>query len=126
MTSATHNVLSDLGMTVAYNGQANRLGAALFVISMMTLVFGGIASLAPLLRDLARVPAARPWIRAVGVCLLVAGIAFTGVAFTPENRAVRLHVDFTVWGWRVVAALSLLLGVAALRTDVRNRRVALI
>ena len=124
--SLTRNFLSDLGMTVAHNGQANRLGASLFVVSMMTLVFGAIASLAPLMRDLMRVPAARPWIRAVGVCLLVASIAFTGVAFTPENRAMRSHVNFTVWGWRVVAALTLLLGVAALRAGKRYQRVAII
>lgn len=113
-------------MTIAYNGQANRLGAAFFVVSMMTLVFGGIASVVPLLRDLMRLRAARTWARAVGVGLLVAGLAFTGVAFTPENRAMRLHVDFTVWGWRVIAALSLLLGIAALQARGRYRRIGFV
>ena len=36
----TQNFLSDLGMTVAYNGQPNRIGALLFVISLVVLIIG--------------------------------------------------------------------------------------
>jgi hypothetical protein len=122
--SLTQNFLSDLGMTVSYNGGANRLGAALFVVAMLALVFGGIASLSPLMRALWSAPSARPWLRAAGLCLLVVCVAFTGVAFTPENRAMDLHVSFTVWGWRFIVLVALLLGVAATRAGARYRLAA--
>ena len=38
--SITHNFLSDLGMTVAHDGEPNRLGALLFVLSLTILVVG--------------------------------------------------------------------------------------
>ena len=34
------NFLSDLGMTVAHNGESNRRGGMLFVASLLTLVIG--------------------------------------------------------------------------------------
>src|SRR2546423_3551681 len=36
----TQNFFSDLGMTVAYDNQPNRLGASLFVIALLSLILG--------------------------------------------------------------------------------------
>lgn len=120
----TRNFLSDLGMTVAHDGQPNRAGAVLFVIAMAALVLGGIGSLVPLMRSLARVPAARGWMRAAALCAAAAGVSFAGVAMTPENRAMAAHVAFTQWGWAFVALLPILLGGGAARAGAGHERVA--
>lgn len=122
--SLTQNFLSDLGMTVAYGGGGNRFGAVLFVAALSTLLVGGVLTLKPVVAELLQFPRSRPWAGAAATCVLLTCIAFTGVAFTPENRAMDMHVTFTVWGWRVIALLSLLLGVAGFRAGGAYRRVA--
>jgi hypothetical protein len=120
----TQNFLSDLGMTVAYGGGSNRIGATLFVASMLTLLAVAGTTFRPLMSSLLRIPGSRHWAGAAATCVLLTCVAFTGVAFTPENRAMDLHVSFTVWGWRIVALLALLLAVAAWRAGETYRRVA--
>jgi len=124
--SLTQNFLSDLGMTVAYGGGRNRVGAVLFVVSLLTLVAGGVACLAPFVRDLLRIRESRPWAGAAATCVLLTCIAFTGVAFTPENRAMDMHIAFTISGWRIIVLLSLLLGAAAARAGRGYGRAAVI
>src|SRR3954469_1489774 len=48
--SFLHNFLSDLGMTVAYDGRPNRLGPTLFVVSLTTLAIGLGAATAGFIR----------------------------------------------------------------------------
>ena len=48
--SIANNYLSDLGMTVAWDGQPNRIGAALFVTSMVLLMVGMGGALAGFVR----------------------------------------------------------------------------
>lgn len=54
--SISQNFLSDLGMTVAYNGQSNGLGAALFVLSLLLLVVGLGGTAVSIVRHLASNP----------------------------------------------------------------------
>jgi hypothetical membrane protein len=123
--SISQNFLSDLGMTVAYDGRPNRLGAALFVASMAVLVAGAMSCIAPIMRRLLRMPAARPWAMVAAACAVVTALAFIGVALTPENRLLDLHIGFTEWGWRAVALLSLVLGTAFLRAGPHFRAAAI-
>ena len=95
--SLTQNFLSDLGMTAAWNGQPNRLGAALFVSSLLILIIGLGSALAKVIRRYASFPPARRWARFAGGFGLLASVAFAGVAMTPENRVMNLHVSFTIW-----------------------------
>src|SRR5205823_3965085 len=39
---------------------------------------------------------------AAGAVGLLACAAFVGVALTPENAVMDLHVAFTLWAWRIV------------------------
>ena len=124
--SPTQNFLSDLGMTVAYNGQPNALGAALFAFSLLLLVAVFGRSTFGFVRQYVAVAQARRWAIAGGLLIPLAGLAFAGVAVTPENRVMALHTDFTLLAWRVFALATVLLGVASLQADrlSRHRTVA--
>src|SRR5689334_23328827 len=80
------NFLSDLGMTVAHNGEANRLGAVLFMVALLVLVVGLGGSLVGFVRLHSFTPDSRPFARLAGVVGLVVCVCFAGVALTPENR----------------------------------------
>ena len=74
--SFTHNFLSDLGMTVAYNGRPNMIGAALFALSLLTLVVVFGRSAFGFIRHYRAVPSARPWAVAASGLVLLACAAF--------------------------------------------------
>lgn len=122
--SLSQNFLSDLGMTVAHDGRPNGPGAALFIASLMTLVLGSLTCIGPIMRRLLRMPGARPWALLAAACAALTAVAFIGVALTPENRTLDLHIAFTTWGWRAVALLALLLGAALLRAGPHFRAAA--
>src|SRR5262245_47966504 len=124
--SMSHNFLSDLGMTVAYNGQPNGLGAAFFVGSLLVLIVGLGSCLFAITRLQLSDAASRRWARAAAACALLACVGFVGVAFTPENRVMALHVSFTFWAWRFVPLGTGLMALAAFQSTVFPRRVALI
>jgi hypothetical membrane protein len=120
--SLSRNFLSDLGMTAAYNGERNRLGAALFIVSLLLLVLGLGATVWEFTRLASRSPAARRWARAGAAAGLLTSMAFTGVAVTPENRVMALHVGFTLLAWRIIPAAALFMTIAsALATDIPRR-----
>lgn len=107
-----HNFLSDLGMTVAYDGRSNRLGATLFVISLTTLAIGlGVAVIA-FMRTYSS-PLSRRLARAAAIAGIIVIAAFLGVALTPENRVMALHIRFTFFAFRVFPVAPLLLMLAS-------------
>ncbi len=111
-TLASPGIQLNAGHT-PYNHEPNLLGAAFFVISLLLLVvgLGGIAGV--IARFLAVDAASRRWARLASIALLAACVAFAGVAVTPENRMMDLHVKFTQWAWRFVPAVALFLGFAS-------------
>jgi hypothetical protein len=121
--SLSLNFLSDLGMTVAYNGLSNTLGASLFVVSLCALIVGLGGALLGFVRLYSQPVSARRWARAAGVIGLASCVAFTGVALTPEDRVMSLHISFTMLAWRIVPAASLLLAVASAYSPVVPRRI---
>jgi hypothetical protein len=123
--SLSGNFLSDLGMTVAYNHEPNRLGAAFFVISVLLLVVGLGSVVGVIARFLALDAESRRWARLAAVALLGACVAFAGVAVTPENRLMVLHVGFTQWGWRITPAVALFLAFASRHNTRLRQRAAL-
>ena len=123
--SITRNFLSDLGMTVAYNGQPNRLGAACFIASLLILMAGLGTCLLAIIRLYTSEPGPRFWARSAGLCGLLACVAFTGVAATPENRAMAAHVGFTVWGWRILPAIAALMAIATMASRRLPRSVTI-
>jgi hypothetical membrane protein len=121
--SLSQNFLSDLGMTVAYDGRSNALGALLFVASLCVLVVGLGGALFGFVRLYSQPARGRRWARAAGVVGLASCVAFTGVALTPENRVMSLHVSFTMLAWRIIPAASLLLAVASAHSSVVPRGI---
>jgi hypothetical protein len=118
-----HNFFSDLGATKTWSGQPNPIGSVLFVVSLVVLVVGMAAILAGLARVYGRTPRAVPPIRvAVAVGLFVCA-CFIGVAVTPENRALSVHVLLTKLAFRAFPAVPLFLGLAASRTEGAPSRV---
>ena len=118
----TRNFLSDLGMTVAYNGQSNRLGASLFTASLLLLVASMGILLTGLLNHYSNTARARGFARYAGMVGAAACAAFVVVAFTPENRVLSLHVQATLLAWRLVPVASTLLTLAALNAHGVSRR----
>jgi len=121
--SLSMNYLSDLGMTVAYNGRSNRLGATIFSVSVFILVVG-FGSLVLQLSRLYPAPSRR-WARAGGIAAVMACVAFAGVAITPEDQMMSVRVAFTVWAWRITAFCPLLLAIASAKTDRFSRNVTI-
>jgi hypothetical membrane protein len=124
--SLSRNFLSDLGMTVAYDHQLNRLGAALFVLSLLVLVAAFGYAVTAISRRLSDHPSARRWARFAAVCGLLACVAFTGVAVTPENHVMAVHVAFTLWGWRLIPIVAALLAVVSFQTTGLRARVTMV
>ena len=110
--SIHRNFLSDLGMTVAYDGRTNLLGASLFVVSVVLVVAATGAVLFAFVRRCSTSDHARRFARSAGALGAVACLAFLGIAFTPENRVMRLHVDLTMLVFRIAPIVTLLFTVA--------------
>ena len=123
--SLWRNFLSDLGMTVAWDRRPNALGAALFVASLGILVLGLGGCLVGVVRVYSTSKSARRFARAAAAVGLLVCAAFVGVAVTPENRVMSLHVGVTLFAFRAFPILSFLLLVATLRSGVFPRGVSI-
>ena len=122
----TQNFLSDLGMTVAYNGQANRIGASLFVVSLVVLVIGFGMTMWWFIRLYSNTPTTRNLAWGAGVVGLAVCLSFVGVALTPENAAMGLHGQFTLFAFRAFPVACVLLFFAAWKSGVATARVTLV
>ena len=117
------NFLSDLGMTVAYDGRSNRLGALLFVSSLGILIVGLGSALLAIVKLHSRHPASRRLARAAAVVGVLVCASFVGVAATPENRVMALHVQFTLFAFRAFPAGALFFALASFADPAFPRRV---
>jgi hypothetical protein len=111
--SLTQNFLSDLGMTVSYAGQSNKAGAALFVLSLSLLIVGLGGVLALRASSFARGSRSRGYARAAMTAAAIACACFLGVALTPENRVMGLHVAFTHAAFDLLPVAALMMMLAA-------------
>lgn len=121
--SLAHNFLSDLGMTVAYDGRPNALGALCFVVALGVLVLGLGGALAGFLRRYAVTRAATRLAYAGAAVGLLVCLAFVGVALAPEDRAMALHVRATLLAFRLLPFAVLCLTLAARASGTAPRHV---
>ena len=121
--SPFQNFLSDLGMTVAYNGGANRLGAACFIASLVLLVVGLGGCVVGFYRQYSSDPKARRLARAAALVALLVCLSFVGVAATPENLVMGLHVQLTFFAFRTFLVSAILFTLAAAAYPRAPRRV---
>jgi len=109
----SQNFLSDLGMTIAYDGRSNSVGALCFVAALATLIVGLGGALLAFLRRYATNARARRLAWTAGVFGVATCLAFVGVALTPEDRAMQLHVLFTRVAFDLLPGAPLFLALAA-------------
>lgn len=121
--AVAQNFLSDLGMTVAYDGRPNVLGATCFVLAIAVLVFGLGGALIAFVRTYAVTRASRRYAWLAALAGALAALAFAGVAATPENRAMTMHVWFTRTAFWLLPFAALFLTLATRASGVAARNV---
>jgi hypothetical protein len=115
--SFAHNFLSDLGYTVAFNYQRNLAGAILFGLAVVLGVFTLGTCTVATVRVLSAASAARPFARFAAVVAVLVCVGFLGVAVTPADRLMGLHVAFTFVAFRSFPVVTTLLAAATMRDD---------
>jgi len=118
------NSLSDLGRTVAWNGQANR-GSLLYLAASLILVLAGCACFTALIRVYSLSACARGLTRVAGAFLLLAAAGLTGAALSPQDRQAALHGRFTLLAVAAFPVATALLGLATARDNRFRHRVAI-
>jgi hypothetical protein len=122
--SFTHNFLSDLGTTVAFNYQRNVTGAMLFVVSVFIGVLVLASSIVAMVRLLLAAPRARSFARLAAVAGVLACVGFLGAAIAPVDRAWRLHTLSGMVGFRSFSVVTALLAIATARDGRFRARAA--
>lgn len=110
--SFTQNALSDLGRTVARNGEPNPVSSTLFILGLTPAGLGlsvFFIALLPLMSNRSRTLA---WLGRIG-CLagIIAGVAYVVVAWAPANRLPAEHVLAERTAFRSFLVASVLLGI---------------
>jgi len=94
------NFFSDLGITETYAGQPNTLSAVLFIAALI-MAGCGLAVFFIAFRQFFLTSAAERWFSGIGSCCgVIAGICFVGVALTPANLYMDIHLQFVFWAFR--------------------------
>ncbi len=120
-----HNLLSDAGMTVAFNGQPNPAGSA-FAMATSTLAAVALVCCATgLIRVYSSSPAQKSCSLAAAALLLLSGIGFVGAVLSPPNQYPAVHMRFSTLALGAAAAASLSLAVATVRDTRFSRWVPL-
>jgi hypothetical protein len=120
--SITRNFFSDLGMTTAWNGETNRVGAILFIAALLLLIIGLGGVVARLVHLMMPLPRSRTPARLAAIVALAVCVCFAGVAATPENSAMNLHVWFTFTAFRLFPLAAILMAIAVARSGLFSRR----
>ena len=102
-----NNFFSDLGLTVAHNGNANTISAILF-FSTLTLAGIGLIVYFLFVPKFFKGTQVQRWMSLVGSFLgVLSGLSYIGIAFTPANLALEPHIFFVqaAFGTFLIAVL---------------------
>jgi hypothetical membrane protein len=113
--SFTHNFLSDLGSTVAFNDGPNTLGALLFDVAMIVGVLVLASTFVAGVRLLSTAPRGAAFARLAGAAGAFVCVGYVGVALAPLDRAFRLHRVSSLLALYSFPVATALLAVATLR-----------
>jgi hypothetical protein len=122
--SFTHNFLSDLGATMAFNYQRNVAGAALFVVSVVVGVTALAIAIVSTVRLLSASPRARPFAQLASAVAVLACAGFLGAAMLPVDRVWRLHTLAGMVAFRSLPLVTALLSMATGRDGRFRTRAA--
>src|SRR5438874_9266194 len=118
-----HQFGSDLGMSRAWNGQSNLLGASLFIVGELALV-AAFGALVVGILSIAMSGQSRVLPRAAGAAGIVTVLGFVTTAFTSPDRLPALHVQSAVLAFRAACVASLLVTTVMIRDPRFTRRSA--
>ena len=113
--SFTHNFLSDLGSTVAFNNTRNLPGAVLFSAGILIGVTVLAGTFVGSIRLLSTEPRARLFARLAAVAGAFVCLGYLGAALTPLDRAFHLHIMASIVASRSFPIAALLLAIATAR-----------
>jgi hypothetical membrane protein len=94
--SVFQNSLSDLGSTVAWNGQPNPRGALFNLAGCLLLVFAGLGCFIALIHVYSSSTRTSRLARTAGALVLLAAAGITGAALSPQDQYPALHGRFTL------------------------------
>ena len=123
--SFTQNAFSELGRTVARNGEPNLASATLFVLGLTPAGLGLSAFFVALLPLVSNHSRTVTWLARLG-CLagIIAGVAYVAVAWTPADRLPAEHVLAERTAFRSFLVASVLLGLVTARGRVFRFRAS--
>lgn len=123
--SFTQNAFSDLGRTVARNGEPNLASATMFVLGLTPAGLGLAAFFVALLPVVSNRSRVARWLARAG-CLagIIAGVAYVAVAWTPPDRLPAEHVLAERTAFRSFLVASVLLGFVTFGSRVFRFRAA--
>jgi hypothetical membrane protein len=113
--SFTHNFLSDLGSTVAFNYTRNLPGAVLFAAGILIGVSVLAGTFVGTIRLLSTEPRARLFARLAAAAGTFVCLGYLGAALTPLDQAFRLHLLSSMVASRSFPLAALLLAIATAR-----------
>jgi ferredoxin len=111
------NFFSELGLTLTYYGRLNTVSAVLFTFSLTVLGIGIAAFFVAVQHVFGGARAGRGLLRAGSVFGIAAGLSFIGVAATPANKLLGMHVAFLCIAFPAILIASSLHAAAILRGD---------
>jgi hypothetical protein len=117
------NSLSDLGSTIAWNGQSNYYGARFFTSGLGLLAIACAGTFFVLVRAYSSPPITHRLAGAACVLGILACASLIGAANTPEDRNSLLHGRFTLLACGAFLVATLLFALATALNDRFPRRV---
>lgn len=118
------NFFSDTGMTAAHNGLPNPVGRMLFTVATTVAGTGLVLFFAAFPEFFTRTPTSRRLAIAGTAFGIVAGVCFVGIAFTPADRLLDIHIQFVLWAFRTFPLAAFLFAAAIVVTGDYPRRYA--
>jgi len=115
------NFGSDLGRTVAFNGQSNRLSQILSTVGGFLLMLGIVASCSGVAAVYSTSPASRGWALLAVMAGLLATSMVLAAFLIPADRNLAVHVRLAYLGFDIAPVVPLCFALAT----VRNRRLPL-
>lgn len=118
----SENFMSDLGMTVTWGGHPNQLAAGLFIAAEIVTALTLVACFGALVVVHSSSVPARNWARAAAVGGVASAAGFIGAAVVPADRALGIHIQLALLGFRAILAASLCFTLASKRDPRFPRR----
>jgi len=109
------NFGSDLGRTVAFNGQSNRASQIVSVLGSILLMLGLVAGTTGVAAVYSASPQRRVWALAAVVAGVLASSSVLAAFLIPANLDPALHVRLASWGFDIAPLVPLFFAFATAR-----------